>query len=179
MCRCLKVSTSGFHAWSKRATSLRELDNQRLLVQIKDLHEGSDGAMGMLRMHEELGYEGETASPNRVARLMAREGLCGVPQPRQWRKKRSGTRPAYVRNHLERDFEALKPNTKWVTDITYIRTAEGWLYQCVVLDVYSKRGVGWSMSHIIQDRQMALKAELMAFLQRPTQPSAETAWNPE
>lgn len=166
MCRCLKVSTSGFHSWGKRATSLRELDNQRLLVRIKDLHEGSDGAMGMPRMHEELGYEGETASPNRIARLMAREGLYGVPQQRQWRKKRSGMRPAYVRNHLERDFEALEPNTKWVTDITYIRTAEGWLYLCVVLDLYGKRVVGWSMSHI-QDRQMVLKAVLMALWQRP------------
>lgn len=136
------------------------------MVRIKDLHVGSDGAMGMPRMYEELGYEGETASPNRIARLMAREGLFGIPQRRQWSRKRSGLRPAYVRNHLERDFEALEPNTKWVTDITYIRTAEGWLYLCVVLDLYSKRVVGWSMSNI-QDRQMVLKAVLMALWQRP------------
>lgn len=166
MCRCLEVSTSGFHAWSKRSTSRRDLDNQRLLVRIRELHAGSDCVMGMPRMHEELGYDGETASPNRIARLMASDGLYGVPQRRQWRKKRTGVRPAYVRNHLERDFEALEPNTKWVTDITYIRTAEGWLYLCVVLDLYSKRVVGWSMSDI-QDRQMVLKAVLMALWQRP------------
>lgn len=166
MCRCLEVSTSGFHAWSKRSTSRRELDNQRLLVRIRELHAGSDGVMGMPRMHEELRYDGETASPNRVARLMVSDGLYGVPQRRQWRKKRTGVRPSTVRNHLERDFEALEPNTKWVTDITYIRTAEGWLYLCVVLDLYSKRVVGWSMSDI-QDRQMVLKAVLMALWQRP------------
>ncbi len=166
MCRCLKVSTSGFHAWGKRSTSQRELDNQRLLVRIRQLHVGSDGVMGMPRMHEELGYDGETASPNRVARLMASDGLYGVPQRRPWRKKRIGVRPATVRNHLERDFEAFEPNTKWVTDITYIRTAQGWLYLCVVLDLYNKRVVGWSMSDI-QDRQMVLKAVLMALWQRP------------
>ncbi len=165
MCRCLKVSTSGFHAWSKRPISPRDLDNQRLLARIRELHAGSDCVMGMPRMHEALGYEGETASPNRVARLMASDGLYGVPQRRQWRSKRSGARPSTVRNHLDRDFEATEPNTKWVTDITYIRTAEGWLYLCVVLDLFSKRVVGWSMSDI-QDRQMVLKAVLMALWQR-------------
>ena len=151
MCRCLQVSTSGFHAWSKRSMSRRSQDNQRLLVRIRELHAGSDGVMGMPRMHEELGYEGETASPNRIARLMSSEGLQGVPQRRQWRKKPSSARPAYVRNHLERDFVANEPNTKWVTDITYLRTAECWLYLCVVLDLYSKRVVGWSMSNILSD----------------------------
>lgn len=165
MCRCLRVSTSGFHAWSKRSMSRRSQDNQRLLVRIRELHAGSDGVMGMPRMHEELGYEGETASPNRIARLMASEGLQGVPQRRQWRKKPSAARPAYVRNHLERDFVANEPNTKWVTDITYLRTAECWLYLCVVLDLYSKRVVGWSMSNI-QDRELVLKAVMMSCWQR-------------
>jgi putative transposase len=165
MCRCLKVSTSGFHAWSERPKSPRELDNQRLLGCIRTLHEASDGVMGMPRMHEELGYQGETASPNRIARLMAGNGLHGVPQRRAWRKKKSGVRPDAVRNHLERDFTANEPDTKWVTDITYLRTAEGWLYLCVVLDLYSKRVVGWAMSDI-QDRQLVLKAVLMALWQR-------------
>lgn len=75
--------------------------------------------MGMPRMQEELGYDGETASPNRVARLMAQQGLVGVPQRRPFRNKRTGSRPDHVRN-LERDFVALEPNTKWVTDITCI-----------------------------------------------------------
>lgn len=166
MCRCLKVSASGFHGWRQRLPSRRAIDNRRLLSRIRELHVASDGVIGMPRMHEQLGYEGETASRNRVARLMAADGLYGVPQRRRWLKKRPSNRPAHVRNHLDRDFEANEPNTKWVTDITYIRTAQGWLYLCVVLDLYSMRVVGWSMSGI-QDRQLVLNAVLMALWQRP------------
>lgn len=165
MCRCLKVSRSGFHAWLKRAPSPRSHDNARLLSRIRELHEASDGVMGMPRMHEELVEEGEHASPNRIARLMRNAGLFGVPQRQRWRNKRSGSRPAFVRNHLERDFEASEPNTKWVTDITYIRTGEGWLYLCVVLDLHSKLVVGWSMS-TVQNRSLVLDAVLMALWQR-------------
>ncbi len=165
MCRCLKTSHSGFHAWATRAHSKRAQDNTRLLGKIHQRHADSDGVMGAPRMHEELGYEGETASLNRVARLMAGAGLFGVPQKRRWRHKPSGVRPAHVRNHLQRDFAALEPNTKWVTDITFIKTGEGWLYLCAVLDLFSDRIVGWSMSSV-QDRHMVLKAVMMACWQR-------------
>ena len=117
-------------------------------------------------MWEELRYLGESCSRNRAARLMRDSGLRGIPQRRRWRKKPSGTRPDDVRNHLARDFNADQPNTKWVTDITYIRTAEGWLYLSVVVDLYSGRVVGWSMS-ARQDRQLVLQAVLMALWQRP------------
>lgn len=166
MCRCLRVSTSGFYAWSRRSPSSRERDNRRLLERIRAHHEASDGVMGVPRMHEVLTEEGETASPNRIARLMARDGLQGIPQRRRWRQKRSGVRPAFVRNHLERDFTATAPNQKWVTDITYIGTAEGWLYLCVVVDLFGGKVIGWSMS-TTQDRQLVLKAVLMAGWQRP------------
>lgn len=165
MCRCLKVSPSGFHAWVARAPSLRAQDNARLLEKIRQHHTESDGVMGAPRMHEELGYDGETASLNRVARLMAGASLFGVPQKRRWRRKPSGTRPAHVHNHLERDFVALEPNTKWVVDITFIRTGEGWLYLCAVLDLFSGMVIGWSMSPV-QDRHMVLKAVMMACWQR-------------
>jgi len=137
MCRCLRVSTSGFHAWSKRQMSSRQTDNQRLLTQIHTHHADSDGVMGMPRMHELLTDRGEAASRNRIARLMAGDGLFGIPQGRRWRSKRSGVRSAFVRNHLERGFSANEPNSKWVIDITYIHTAEGWLYLCVVVDLYA------------------------------------------
>ena len=100
MCRCLKVSHSGFHDWSRRGPSARARDNARLLDQIRERHSESDGVLGAPRMHEELGYAGESASLNRVARLMASAGLHGVPQRRSWRRKPSGVRPAFVRNHL-------------------------------------------------------------------------------
>lgn len=166
MCRCMKVSRSGFYTWASRPPSPRTLENRRLLARIREHHTASDGVMGAPRIREELIVEGETASLNRIARLMATEGLKGIPQKRRWRHKPSAERPAHVRNHLERDFSAEAPNTKWVTDIAYIRTAERWLYLCVVLDLCSSKVIGWSMSRT-QDRQLVLKAVLMACWQRP------------
>jgi putative transposase len=166
MCRCLKVSASGYYDWEQRSPSARAVDNQRLLARIREIHEDSKGAIGAPRMHEDLADEGETASPNRVARLMARHGIQGWP-----RKKRRGPRgqpglpPPGVRNRLERDFNALEPETKWVTDITEFKTGEGKLYLCVVLDLFSKLVIGWSMHHR-QDRQMVIRAVEMAIWQR-------------
>ena len=165
MCRCLRVSASGYYGWRDRPLSTRARDNQRLLVQIRALHTEGDGALGSPRIWEDLRYAGETCSLNRVARLMRGDGLYGVPQRRQWRKKPSGGRPDHVRNHLERDFGADRPNRKWVTDITYVRTDEHWLYLAVVIDLYSNMVVGWSMSHC-QDRQLVLQAVLMAIWRR-------------
>ncbi len=165
MCRCLKVSSSGFHAWVSREPSARTKANKRLLEKIRQHHADADGVMGAPRMHEALRYAGEHAGLNRIARLMAGAGLAGVPQRRRWRHKSSGQRPMHVRNHLERDFSANEPNTKWVVDITYIRTGEGWLYLCAVLDLYSGKVVGWSMSPV-QDRHLVLKAVMMASWQR-------------
>jgi len=165
MCRCLKVSTSGFYSWANRSPSPRSRANARLTEKIRTIHSDSDGVFGAPRITETLQFEGETVSRNRVARLMTASGLQGIPQRRRWRAKPSGDRPAHVRNHLERDFVALEPNTKWVTDITYIRTAEAWLYLCVVVDLYNKAVVGWSMS-ARQTRDLVLKAVLMALWQR-------------
>ncbi len=165
MCRCLRVSPSGYYGWRERPASRRQQANQRLLVRIRSLHAESDGVFGRPRMWEELRYQGESCSRNRVARLMRDDGLRGIPQRRRWRKKPSGARPDHVRTHLARDFSADEPNPKWVTDITYIRTAEGWLYLAVVVDLYSGRVVGWSMS-ARQDRQLVLQAVLMALWQR-------------
>ena len=165
MCRCLRVSASGYYGWRDRPASGRKRANQRLLAQTRVLHAESDGVFGSPRMWEELRYRGECCSRNRVARLMRKNGLRGIPQRRSWRRKPTGTRPDDVQNHLARDFRADQPNTKWVTDITYIRTAEGWLYLSVVVDLYSGRVVGWSMSSR-QDRQLVLQAVLMALWQR-------------
>jgi len=166
MCRCLKVSPSGYYDWEARRPSARQVDNERLLVRIRAIHEDSQGSIGVPRMHEDLTHEGETAGKNRIARLMASEGLQGWP-----RKKRRGQRgkpglpPPGVRNRLERDFSALEPETKWVTDITEIPTGEGKLYLCVVIDLFSNLVVGWSMHHR-QDRQMVIRAVEMAVWQR-------------
>ena len=165
MCRLLKVSASGYYDWRCRPPSELTLDNQRLVKRINALHEDSDGVHGSPRIWEDLRYEGETCSLNRVARLMKEHDIQGIPAARKWRKRKSEQRPDNIRNHLERDFSADDPDTKWVTDITYIRTGEGWLYLTVVVDLFCGQVVGWSMSGRM-DRQLVIQAVLMALWQR-------------
>jgi len=165
MCRRLRVSPSGYYEWRSRPPSARTVANQRLLQRIRSLHAASDGVLGRRRLCEDLMDEGERCSPNRIGRLMGAVGLRGIPQKKRWRKKASGERPGDVRNHLAREFAASTPNLKWATDITFVRTAEHWLYLCVVIDLYSRLVVGWSMS-AVQDRQLVLQAVLMALWQR-------------
>jgi putative transposase len=142
------------------------MENTRLVTRMRELHVEHDGVLGSPRMWEELRYAGERCGRHRVARLMRQAGLQGVPQRRRWRMKPTGVRPAGTQNHLNREFTATAPNTKWVTDITYIRPAEHWLYLCIVLDLYSGVVVGWSMSPR-QDRHLVMQAVLMAVWQRP------------
>ncbi|KRG78375.1 transposase [Stenotrophomonas ginsengisoli] len=169
MCRCLRVSTSGYYDWSKRLPSARQHDNERLLDRIHALHQDSRGTLGAGRMQEDLVEEGLTASRNRVARLMAAAGLQGWPRPkRRGQRSQPALTPPGVRNLLERDFSALEPETKWVTDITEIKTQQAKLYLCVVLDLFDQRIVGWSMHHR-QDRQMVIRAVQMAVWQRQEQ----------
>lgn len=166
MCRCLQVSRSGFYAWAARKPGPRVHANARLLERIREIHEDSLGVIGAPRMHEDLTDEGQIVSLNRVARLMARAGLQGWPRRRKRRfGGKPGTRPVGVQNLLERDFTANEPETKWVTDITEIPTLEGKLHLCVVLDLFSKLVVGWSMHHR-QDRHMVVRAVQMAVWQR-------------
>lgn len=165
MCRLLKVSTSGYYDWRDRKPSPRDQDNARLFRKIVQIHHDSDGVFGSPRVWEDLRYAGETCSLNRVARLMKENGLAGIPAMKQWRKRKSTKRPSHVLNHLERDFTASRPDIKWVTDITYIRTGEGWLYLAVIIDLYSGLVVGWSMSHTME-KQLVIQAVLMALWQR-------------
>lgn len=165
MCRCLEVSPSGFHDWSKRKPGPRESDNARLLTRMKEIHDDSGGVIGAPRMHEDLVAEGETASLNRVARLMSAHSIQGWPRKKRKQWKSPSLRPAGVENHLARDFTALEPESKWVTDITEVKTLEGKLFLCVVIDLFSKLVVGWAMHHR-QDRHMVIRAVEMAIWQR-------------
>lgn len=165
MCCLLKVSPSGYYEWRDRKPSRRQQDNARLLRKIRCIHQESDGVFGSPRIWEELRYEGEPCSVNRVARLMKANDVLGIPSRKQWRKRQSTHRPDHVVNHLERDFSADSADTKWVTDITYVRTGEGWLYLAAVLDLHHRQVVGWSMSHKM-DKQLVIQAVLMALWQK-------------
>jgi putative transposase len=120
-------------------------------------------------MHEDLVAEGVSTSLNRVARLMATHDIQGWPRKKRGRGGRQTYRPPGIRNHLKRNFSALEPNTKWVTDITEIPTQEGKLFLCVVLDLFSKLIVGWSMHHRQDHRYMVIRAVEMAVWQRQGQ----------
>jgi len=165
MCRCLKVSPSGHYGWRIRPASVRTQANAALLGRIRAPHEDSDGVAGAPRIWGDLQYAGVRCSKNRVARLMRTHGIRGIPQRKRWRNKPSGKRPTGIENRLARNFSASEPNTKWVTDITYIDTAEGWLYLSAVLDLHTGIIVGWSMNHR-QTRELVLQAVLMALWQR-------------
>ena len=165
MCRCLKVSPSGFYDWAQRQPSAREQDNRRLLNKICFIHAESDGVFGSPRIYDELRYRGETCGRHRVARLMKAADMKGIPARKKWKMRPSGERPEGVQNILSRDFTAEEADTKWVTDITYIRTGEGWLYLAVVLDLYTRQIIGWSMSHVM-DKHPVIQSVLMALWQR-------------
>jgi len=145
MCRVLSVSASGFYAWRKRAPSRRSQDNTALTRTVRTIHAVSRGTYGAPRVHAELAAEGILASPNRVARVMRDADIVGIS-----RRKfvvttvRDGGRQAP--DLVDRTFTADAPNALWVADITYIPTWMGFLYLAVVLDVFSRRIVGWSMS---------------------------------
>ena len=166
MCRLLKVSSSGYYDWRDRPASRRDQDNARLLELIREVYAEFDGIYGSPKIWEELLRRGETCSENRVARIMQDAGLQGIPAVQRWHGRKSGQRPDGLSNHLARDFAVTEPNTKWVTDITYIRTGEGWLYLAVVLDLATRRVIGWSMRQSL-DRELVLQAVLMALWQRP------------
>lgn len=147
MCQALEVGRSGYYAWRKRPPSQREQANQALLAQIQQEHKTSRQTYGSPRVHAALQRKGWTCSRKRVARLMRKHELVG--------RKRSKGRPRTTQsdpaamvapNRLAQDFSAEAPNCKWVTDITYIDTAEGWLYLAPVLDLYSRMVVGWAMA---------------------------------
>ena len=146
MCQVLNVSTSGYYAWRKRPPSAREMANQELIQEIKTVYDDSSGTYGSPRIYRQLKAQGETCSENRIARLMRLRGL-GAKRGRKFKSttKRNKAHPV-APNLLMRDFETERPNQKWLADITYISTQEGWLYLAAVLDLYTRRIVGWAMA---------------------------------
>lgn len=165
MCRLLRVSSSGYYAWRQRAPSRRTVANAHLVEAIRGIHAASDGAYGSPKIWDELVQLGERCGRHRVARLMRTHGIVGIPAPRRWRARRPGARPAGIANHLARNFVAHAPNTKWVSDITYVRTGEGWVYLAVILDLCTRRVIGWSMSDRLT-REFVMQAVRMALWQR-------------
>jgi transposase InsO family protein len=165
MCQVLDISRSGYYAWRTRPASKREVANQELLEQIKIIHRNSDETYGSPRIYHALLALGRKCSRNRVARLMRRNDIQ-AKQKRRFKTttKRNKAHPV-APNLLKRDFTAEQPDQKWLTDITYIPTLEGWLYLAAILDMYTRRIVGWAMAERMTSA-LTIKALKMALQQR-------------
>jgi putative transposase len=165
MCHQLGVSHSGYYAWAKRPESQRKKSDRELTVEVAAIHQESRGTYGSPRVHAELRARGRRVSEKRIARLMQQEGLAARRRRPFARTTDSRHAHPVAPNVVIRDFQPPGPNCTWAGDITYVWTSEGWLYLAVVLDLFSRRVVGWSMSERI-DRQLALAALDMALAGR-------------
>ena len=161
MCRLLGVSASGYYAWRQRPESARTQRDRELLSKIKQVHAASKGVYGSPRVHAELVAEGISIGRHKVAKLMRSARLRGCPKRRYRATTQGDPSHRVARNLLNQDFTAGGPNQRWAGDITYIPTRQGWLFLAVVIDLYSRRIVGWSMSRW-SDRRLVVNALRMA-----------------
>jgi len=152
MCRLLRVSRSGYYAWRTRPESPRTKSDRALIPEIRRAHQDSKGVYGSPRVHAELVAKGICVGRHKVARLMRLQRIRGCPRRRfRVTTQRDPSHPV-ARNLLKQNFSTDAPNRRWAADITYISTGEGWLYLAVVMDLYSRRIVGWSMSRWMSRR---------------------------
>jgi putative transposase len=143
----MRVHPSGYYAWLKEPVSPREQANQELLEHIREAFHQSRNTYGYRGVHQDLIESGIVVNKKRVARLMQLDGLYGTGTLKKRPRHKAGRPHKAHPNHLGQCFTVQKPNEAWVTDITYIRTYEGWLYLAVVLDLFSRKIIGWAMSH--------------------------------
>ena len=165
MCRMLRVHPSGFYAWLKQPLSNRAAEDARQTELLKEAWEDSGKVYGYRKLHDDLRELGEPCCPNRVARLAR---IAGVKAQIGYRRRPGtyGSKPSItVDNTLDRQFDVIAPDTVWVTDITYIKTYEGFSYLAVVIDLFSRRVVGWAMQSR-QTTDLVLQALLMAVWRR-------------
>jgi putative transposase len=147
MCQVLVVSPSGYYAWQKRPESAQAKANRKLVMEIRAIHARSRGTYGSPRVYADLQLRGFRVGRNRIARLMRLEKLFGSRRKKKFpHTTNSQHEYAVAPNRLNRDFHASTPNEKWLADITYIPTAQGWLYLAVVMDLFSRKIVGWSFA---------------------------------
>ena len=164
MCRVLGVARSGFYAWVHKPFSDRAISNRRLLHLIRASYAASGGIYGCPRIFLDLREAGETCGKNRVARLMRIEGIRAV-RGYKLHRYRSGSTSVIAPNRLQRQFTVERPDQVWVTDITYVRTWQGWLYLAVVIDLFARLVVGWSMKPSLH-RRLVVDALLMSVWRR-------------
>ncbi len=169
LCRVLKVATSGYYAWRSRGRSARDYENERLLVEIKAIHKASEGDYGSPRIYHALREKGILCSENRVARIMRKHGIRAKTKKKFKATTDSNHKEPVAENLLDRQFDVKRPNTVWTTDISFVWTREGWMYLAVVIDLFSRRIVGWAMDKRIK-KQLVIDALEMAIARRRPEP---------
>nr|HET6904698.1 IS3 family transposase [Ktedonobacteraceae bacterium] len=165
MCQVLDVSESGFYAWRKRPACQHTREDAQLTQEIRQVYATHRGRYGGPRVHRELKDQGYRTSRKRVARLMREADISVIRKRRRVLTTKRDTTHPVASTIFNREFTATEPNTKWVTDITSIPTTQGWLYLAVILDLYSRAVVGWSMSDCC-DEALAENALNMAVARR-------------
>ncbi len=163
MCKVLRVSRSGYYGFAKGEVGIRELANQKLLEEIQAVHTTSRETYGSPRVFRQLRASGVSCGRHRVARLMAKAGIVARARRRFRITTRQKAGARYAPDQLQRSFVAERPHAVWTSDITYIWTAEGWLYLAVVMDLYSRLIVGWATSERI-DASLVCRAVNSALL---------------
>jgi len=164
MCRALKVSRSGYYRWWNNPMSRRDKENKELVGEIRRIHERSRCTYGSPRIHAELRDRGYSIGRNRVARLMKMNKIRAKTKKKF--KVTTHSKHKYpLSPNLLKDIEIVRPDQAWVSDITYIRTFEGWLYLCIIMDLYSRSIVGWSMEERLT-KELVLKSLEMAYRRR-------------
>jgi putative transposase len=165
LCETLRVSVSGYYAWKKRPMSQHQREDQQLAERIHTVYDACRQVYGSPRIHAELRDQGISVSRKRVARLMREQGLSAARRRHRTITTHSEAGARVAPNVVDQDFSATCPNEKWTGDITAIWTYEGWLYLAVVLDLYSRRVIGWAMA-ATQDEALIEQAFRMALLAR-------------
>ena len=167
LCRVLGVSRSGFYAWSVRPPSHHDIEDERLARAIRRIHSSSRQTYGSPRIHAELTFDGHHVSRKRIARLMRQSGLTDLRRPRRRRGHRALTELGPVADLVQRRFSPEGPDRIWVADITSIDSREGWLHVAVVMDLYSRRIVGWAMAPHLRTELVADALEMAIVRRKP------------
>jgi putative transposase len=170
MCAALGVSPSGFYSWRSRPESPRKIANRELLSDIRRVHADHRGRYGAPRIYAELRAKGQSVSRQRVERVMRRHGIR-AHAPRRYRVCTTDSNHSLpvAENLLDRNFAAEKPDQVWLADITYIPTGEGWLYLAVILDLFTRKVVGWAMRDHMR-AELTIAALTMAIQRRHPRP---------
>jgi transposase InsO family protein len=165
ICPILGVKRSSYYAWKNRPESNRKMENKELISRIKFIHLKSNQIYGSPRIHSDLKDQGIKCSKNKVAKLMKDNNIYSKIKKKCRNKCKQSNDENVCENILEREFNVKYPNKAWVSDITYIPTKEGWLYLCIILDLYSRKIVGWSMDKNMK-KELVLRALEMSLINR-------------